>query len=154
MGNENGKWITYHNNGEKESEGEYFKGYKVNNWNEYHDNGKKRAEGFYQNDLKTGDWLFWFDNDKKQMNGNYKNGLRDGGWTFWDYDGHECVKRVYIDDKLQSDANKWNEKILQNLKAQQSAISWDKNGNISTYCPNTKTNKDGIEIKSTVRNKF
>lgn len=79
----NGLEISWYENGQKKSEGEYQNGKKVGVWVSWYDNGIIGQKGTYQDDQKNGLWMKNYRNGNKESEGFYKNNLREGSWKKW-----------------------------------------------------------------------
>ncbi|MEO0605072.1 MAG: hypothetical protein AAF211_26825, partial [Myxococcota bacterium] len=50
----------------------------------WHDSGEKASQGGYTNDVRTGPWLVWHPNGQLAEQGPYVAGVKDGLWATWD----------------------------------------------------------------------
>ncbi len=94
-GLEDGKWIGYHENGNKKYEGTYKDGKGDGKWIRWHENGQKNQEGTYKNEKRDGKWIYWFYNGQKESEITYKNGERDGKWIYWHDTGEIHYEHTY-----------------------------------------------------------
>lgn len=60
--------------------GQYLNGKKTGKWIWYHESGNKLSEGSYSNGLKTGKWYEWSDNYAYVSIGNFSAGRKEGKW--------------------------------------------------------------------------
>lgn len=61
----NGKWVSYHNNGQMKLYENFINGRKNGLFVCMYDNGTKMAEGVYQNGRKVGNWYAWNKNGER-----------------------------------------------------------------------------------------
>ena len=80
------------------SKGNLKKGKKDGKWTSWHENGQKSDEMFYKDGNIDGTWIGWWGEGQKAWEWNYKNGKADGKFTFWDESGLILWKRVYKND--------------------------------------------------------
>ena len=84
-----GKITSWHESGQKSSEGTYKCGKFDGKWIVWYENGQKRCEGTYKNGEKDGKWIYLYDNGQKNTEGTFKYGKRDGKWTYWWKNGNK-----------------------------------------------------------------
>ena len=90
-----GKFIQWHENGEKESEGTFKDGKFDGKWTIWHENGQKHCEGTYKNKHRDGKWIWWESNGNKQSEETFKDGKKDGKRTEWWGNGHKRSEGIY-----------------------------------------------------------
>lgn len=112
-----GKWITYYDNGQKESEGKYYNEQKTGYWITWYENGQKETEGNYINGIRENKWTIWYENGEKITEGCYVKGKKSGNWTAWHDNGKKETEGNYDNDVY---VGKWK--------------VWHYNGNISNRC--------------------
>jgi len=61
-----GKWIRWHENGQKLSEGSFKDGKGDGKWIGWHNNGQKGYEGTFINGQYGGEWIYWRPNGNIQ----------------------------------------------------------------------------------------
>ena len=120
-----GKWIAWHENGQKKHEETYKDHLHDGKWITWRDNGNKESEGTYKDMNRDGKWIDWWDNGNKESEGTFKDGDRDGKWIDWYYSGHKNSEGTYKDGNIDG---KW--------------IDWWEDGNKESE----GTFKDGKEI--------
>ena len=86
-----GLWITWYDNGKKESEGYYENGHKSGLWKSWHNTGQLWKEGYYVFDKKEGTWLYWYLNGNNQELKTYRNGKLDGPIKQWYSNGQKKI---------------------------------------------------------------
>jgi antitoxin component YwqK of YwqJK toxin-antitoxin module len=96
-GEKEGPWVHWHDNGQKESEREYKDGEREGPWVYWRNNGQKESEGKYKGGGREGLWTTWHDNGQKESEGEYKNGWREGLWVFWHDSGQKESEGEYED---------------------------------------------------------
>ena len=103
-----GKTIEYHDNRQKESEGEYVNGEQEGLWTSWHDNGQKESEGKYVNGKKEGTWVMWHDNGQKAYERKYVNGEIDGIMVDWHDNGQKATQQYFVDGKSHGLYTEWD----------------------------------------------
>jgi antitoxin component YwqK of YwqJK toxin-antitoxin module len=83
----NGPYISYHKNGQVESEGEYNDDLPIGKFNWWFENGQKAIEGEFDAGHQIGKWTWWHENGQKAASGDYVAGVESGKWTWWKEDG-------------------------------------------------------------------
>lgn len=78
---------TFYPNGNRQMEGTYKMGQRDGNWNYWHENGTPWSIGFFKNGKADGKRTTFFSNGKVQYEGNYKEDMRVGIWRFFDEQG-------------------------------------------------------------------
>ena len=58
-------------------------------------NGRKQTQGNYQNGNAEGISIFWYNNGQKGEEGQYRNGKPVGTWSRWESDGTLRKKQTY-----------------------------------------------------------
>jgi len=84
-----GLWISWDSNGQKYEEGNYRNGKKEELWILWYENGQKSSEGNYLNEKEEGLWIDWYENGQKYSEGNYRNGKLEGLWIAWYENGQK-----------------------------------------------------------------
>ncbi|WP_276131758.1 toxin-antitoxin system YwqK family antitoxin [Polluticoccus soli] len=82
-----GYFISYHENGQMESEGYNKNGKREGHWIGYYKSGVKEYEGEMRDDKWNGDFVSYHDNGKKQSEGTRLNGAYNGFWKWYAEDG-------------------------------------------------------------------
>ena len=88
------KWvsqITWHENGQKESEKYYVKG-QIDQWieTEWYDNGQKASEGYYVEGKRTGCWVLWHDNGQMKHEMHFENNEMTKPIISWHENGQKA----------------------------------------------------------------
>ena len=82
-GKRNGPIVEWHENGQKQMEGNY----KHNNPDgfgvRWHENGQKKFEGTFKDGKQYGLHVGWHENGQKHYEGNWKNDIRDKDTERW-----------------------------------------------------------------------
>ena len=94
-----GKWICWHENGNKSYECEYIDGKRTGKWISYYENGNKSYEGEYIDGIQTGKWIYLYTNGNKSGEGEYIDGKKTGKWIYWHGNGNKSSEGEYIDGK-------------------------------------------------------
>ncbi len=66
----------------------------------YYENGLKESEGNLKEGKENGLWTLWYENGKKKREGNLKEGKLDGLWTLWDKNGNIIKTVTYSNGEL------------------------------------------------------
>jgi antitoxin component YwqK of YwqJK toxin-antitoxin module len=66
----------------------------------WHENGQKEAEGNFKDGKADGLQTGWYENGQKQREGNFKDGKEDGVWTSWYENMQKEGERGWQDGKL------------------------------------------------------
>ena len=77
-GEQEGPWVSYHDNGQLWQKGDYKNGKEEGTWVWYHVNGQLRAKGALKNGEKEGPWVFYSGDGivYNEPTGTYKNGKK------------------------------------------------------------------------------
>lgn len=59
---QDGPYVEFYENGQKESEGKYAKGSPSGKWSEWYENGQLSSSGYYADGAKYGIWNSWYKN--------------------------------------------------------------------------------------------
>ena len=81
-GTKNGRYKSFHENGEEESEGKYVNGKREGKWWFHDDQGNFTYFGFYEDDARVGEWTSYSQEHPKK----YGIGLDDGKLAEWTVD--------------------------------------------------------------------
>jgi antitoxin component YwqK of YwqJK toxin-antitoxin module len=103
-----GKFIQWHENGNKEFEGEYKEGKMEGIWIEWHANGTKLNEGEYKEGKEEGKWIQWCENGTKCLEGEFKGGKMEGKWIHSYKDGKIKIEEEYKEGKREGKWIKWD----------------------------------------------
>ncbi len=82
-----GVWISWHRNGNKESQAQYDHDMRVGKFQWWYENGQPQAEGSYDLGKKIGAWITWHPNGQKESLAEYQNDQLVGRFSHWDPDG-------------------------------------------------------------------
>jgi antitoxin component YwqK of YwqJK toxin-antitoxin module len=136
-----GKWISYNDNGAKESEIEYLNGEKNGVCNTWFENGHKEIEEIYVNNKKNGKCIEYFKNEHKKGEIEYVDGEMNGKHIKYFSEGHKRVEGEYIDNKQNG---KWIEWYENKYKKSEYEYQDDiKNGSCKLYYENGTIMTDG-----------
>ena len=73
------------------------KGKQNSKWVWWHENGNKQTEGVYENGKKSERWIWWYENGMKQIEGTYQNDQPVNLWRGWNEDGSLKTEKDYAD---------------------------------------------------------
>ena len=96
-----GSSVSYHDNGQLESRGNYKNGRKEGLSEKYHDNGQLEWRRNYKDELvEDGPYESFHSNGQLERRGNYKDGKEHGPYeTFWKKNGQTLHRGNYKDGK-------------------------------------------------------
>lgn len=80
-GRADGPYVSYHDNGELSSKGNYRNGVRDGPWITYHISGQLLIKETLKNGEREGPWEYYFLNGRLREKGSYKNGKREGPWV-------------------------------------------------------------------------
>jgi len=106
-GKRDGKFTSWHKNGQKVQEINYKDGKLDGKWTTWHENGQKKSERFIRNGKRDGKMTEWYDNGQIKAEKNYINGELDGKVTTWHENGQIQVEDNYINGKLDGKVTEW-----------------------------------------------
>jgi major membrane immunogen (membrane-anchored lipoprotein) len=90
-----GKYITYYNNGQKQTESNFTEGKENGLVTSWYENGQKTLEENYKFGKKTGLRTEWHEKGRKQSEQNFNHDKRDGLTITWDIDGNITGMETY-----------------------------------------------------------
>ncbi len=130
-----GKWIEWHENGQKCSEGTYKNREKYGEWTIFHDNGQKHSKGTFKNGEFNGKWTGWHDNGNKESEETWKDGENDGKLIWWYENGQKQSEITYKNGERDGECKEWHENgnkksegAFKNGKRYGKWIYWDSSG--------------------------
>ena len=100
---------SWHENGGKQSEGNYTSGKEDGLWTWWHENGQKKWEVNCKNGKNDGLVTVWSENGQKKAEQNYKDDKRDGLYTVWYENGQKKEEANFKDDKKDGLVTLWHE---------------------------------------------
>lgn len=92
-----GYYVSFHENGIKEEEGERIKNAKSGVWNTWYDNGQQKETAAYVMGSKTGIWKSWYEDGQQKEEGetvgdwNTKPHLRNKIINYWNRRGEPLI---------------------------------------------------------------
>lgn len=108
-----GKWTFWHNNGKVSIQctfesNVYAQQRLEGKYTSFFENGQKESEGIYKNSERTGTWNYWYENGQKRAEEQYLYqdcNLYDyvsfecpsGVWTYWNDTGELTKRQAYKD---------------------------------------------------------
>jgi len=102
-----GPATLWHDNGQKQGEGNFKDGKLIGLVTSYYENGQKEIEQNYKDGKKDGLETHWFENGHKKGEKNYKDGKKDGLYTSWYKNGQKLGEGNWKDGKVHGLATKW-----------------------------------------------
>jgi len=113
-GEEEGKNIGWHKNGQKKYESNWINGKIIGKSTWWHDNGTKKGVYTYVNGKKEGKVVLFHPNGKKEGEYYYINGKREGNATQFYSDGSIKAKLYYVKGKLKDNPSNIYNVVLSN----------------------------------------
>jgi hypothetical protein len=104
-----GRWTSWHDNGQVREVGEYSMGAEVGDWSWFEDNGQRVAVGTFVEGQREGAWTFWYSNGVKQMDARYEGGEGSGNWLLYYEDGSPWAEGSYVDGEISGYWTIWDE---------------------------------------------
>jgi len=86
-GKQEGVWVSYRENGQLRTKGNYKNGKQEGVWVEYWDNGQLRTKGNWKSDNKEGLQVSYWKNGQLYIEGNWNGGKKEGSWVTYNKDG-------------------------------------------------------------------
>lgn len=99
-GEYDGKFISYHDNGELKIESHYSNGSLEGNYISYFDNGQIHVESSYSNGRIEGGNISYFENGQIHVKSKYSKGYLEGKYISNFENGSNCLKCNYLHGKL------------------------------------------------------
>lgn len=95
-----GKYLSYHLNGNIESKGNFHNNETVGSWEFYFETGKLKMIGdLSEENPKSGMWKYFFENGEVQMTGQITDQKREGEWQFFFESGQLKEKGRFTNNK-------------------------------------------------------
>jgi antitoxin component YwqK of YwqJK toxin-antitoxin module len=107
-GKQEGKWVDWYENGQKESEQTFKNGKEQGLAIRWYENGQKNIVLTVKDGELNGLFTFWYENGQKEYEETYKNGKKNGLSTTWYENGSKKSERKYKDDLITSEVE-WSE---------------------------------------------
>ena len=90
-----GRYVSWHANGNKREEGRRDEGLKEGTWRRWHPSGKLSEQCFYRKGKLDGRSIQWYENGRKKSEIHFSVGEHDGIWYEWYEDGRRRVTGLY-----------------------------------------------------------
>lgn len=94
-----GPWLSWHANGQLAEQGAYAVGVKEGVWTAYDSQGRRLSEGPYAAGQPDGSWTFWNPDDQTRTEGQYVLGKREGTWVEYAPEGTPVKERTFRNDR-------------------------------------------------------
>ncbi len=94
-----GDYVEYHENGALSIQGQILNGRKEGLWVSFHDNGNKQSESTYSNGVLHGKTATFHPNGQLMYLGYFKHGERDAVWAFYNENGTQLKEVIYDSGK-------------------------------------------------------
>lgn len=98
-----GPYVSYHPNGQKRSEGQYFEGFRSGTWTFYDESGKETGRTEFSGGTYHGKRVQYFASGRQRLIEEYMNGKRHGLTQEFTEDG-KIVREVQFRDDKQVEA--------------------------------------------------
>lgn len=86
-GKQNGKWISFYDNGKMKSIENWKDGMLNGKYILYNERGKKVLETYYKDGIDNGKYAIYYSNGKPRIMGQIKNGVPVGKWKRYNAEG-------------------------------------------------------------------
>ena len=103
---QNSKYITWYENGQKESESNMFEEKQHGPQIEWYENGQIRSQVNYKNGQRNGIETNFYDNGQMEGEGKYENDKKVGFWRYYEEGDNDTIK--YYENSIE-----WNVEDLQ-----------------------------------------
>lgn len=87
LGQQEGLWKYYYQNGELWIEASYEDDNPEGPWSYWFENGQMEMQGRFSHERRRGPWRYWQKNGKPRAMGSFIRGTESGPWSFWSEDG-------------------------------------------------------------------
>ena len=104
-----GKWVIYHENGNKDQVGSYVNGISEGEFVWYHENGNKKQVGSYVNGISEGEFVWYHENGNKKEVRSYVNGILEGKFYVYHENGNKKYVRTYVNGILEGPWTEFHE---------------------------------------------
>jgi antitoxin component YwqK of YwqJK toxin-antitoxin module len=105
-----GRWNTWHENGNKLSEGSYNDNHERDGlWEFWYEDGIPHSSINYLEGLPHGNGVWYYDNGRKEMQGKLDAGEKTGKWQEWYENGKKKFEGVYKKGKLHGPFKSYSE---------------------------------------------
>jgi antitoxin component YwqK of YwqJK toxin-antitoxin module len=94
-----GPYASYHPNGQKRSEGQYFEGFRSGTWTFYDATGKETGRTEFSGGNYHGKRVQYFASGKQRLIEEYVNGKRNGLTQEFSEDGKLVREAQFLDDR-------------------------------------------------------
>jgi antitoxin component YwqK of YwqJK toxin-antitoxin module len=104
-----GKCFEFHDNGQKQTEGNFKDGGIDGLFETWYEKGGKEGEANFKGGKMDGLMVSWHENGQKELEENYKDGKRDGPRVTWHENGQKKAEINYKDGKPHGIVFNWHE---------------------------------------------
>lgn len=93
-----GPFVSFYENGQKQSEGVYKKGEMAGTWKYYYENGQLESLDEYSDGIPSGKWTSYYENGQIRESKQYNtDGNLEGSFTEW-YDNGQLKQETTLDE--------------------------------------------------------
>ncbi|MFK7926908.1 MAG: toxin-antitoxin system YwqK family antitoxin [Myxococcota bacterium] len=86
-GERHGSWVWWHENSQLAARGEYINGQPLGVWSWWHQNGQLETQGDHLSGNRMGEWRTWYPSGQLKATGQYRNDTKNGAWKVYTQDG-------------------------------------------------------------------
>jgi antitoxin component YwqK of YwqJK toxin-antitoxin module len=104
---ENGIYMSWHENGQKEHEGMMKDGKREGLWQTWYDNGQKYSEGMWKEGNQEGLREIWYETGQKKSEQMWKEGNQEGLRQIWYENGQKSSEGMMKDGKREGLWQTW-----------------------------------------------
>ena len=95
-----GTWMRWHPSGKLSHQFLYKEGRLDGRWIEWHENGQRTSEIHFSEGKPDGIWYEWYDDGGRKFRGLYEYGKPMGNWEGWHENGRVCFRKQYRSGEL------------------------------------------------------
>ena len=107
-GKKQGRWESWHSNGQKESERHYKADQEHGSFSVWKKSGQLRETGVHKDGQKDGIWKRWYkSNAQQEYERNYASGAKTGRWIEWRKNGQKKSEINYANDLRNGETSTW-----------------------------------------------
>ena len=86
-GDRHGTWVWWHDNSQLSARGEYVTGQPRGMWSWWHPNGQLETQGDHLTGNRMGEWRSWYPTGQMKAVGQYRNDSKNGTWRVYTTEG-------------------------------------------------------------------
>lgn len=103
-----GNYLELYKNGKKRREGDYQDGRPAGKWRTWHENAQIESEITLVNGAAEGVYRKWFENGQLWQEGHFRNNKEEGQWRYWDSTGQIRAEGSFANGMQVSEWKAWH----------------------------------------------